>query len=705
MASRIASESSAYLRQHAHQPVDWWPYSVAAFERARERDLPVFLSIGYAACHWCHVMAGESFADPGTAAYLNEHFVPIKVDREERPDVDNAYMAATQTLSGAGGWPMSVFAFPDGRAFHAGTYFPPEPRNGLPSFTQVLGAVTEAWDRRRPELERQADTLASHLGSMAEGQRSMLHDVLPRGDCSGPLHPALDAALDRLLELEDPTGGFSPAPKFPPHSTLDFLLQYAASPAPRAAQALALAGRVLEGMALGALHDLPGGGFSRYCVDGLWRVPHFEKMLYDNAQALGLYSRYAALSDDPGARDIAARAAAGIVGWLRRELRLPGGSFASSLDADVIEADGTHAEGSCYLFSDVQLQELIPEQWAALRPLLDGRTLESEIAQPWMAHTLAFAARPTAEQWSAWDTAAPVLLGERALRRQPLRDEKVVAAWNGLAIAALARTSMLLGIDEALTLAREAASDLWARHWKANRAGAPLLRVAYGGSATGVPGLLEDYAALASGFTALATASGETLWQERAGLLLDAALGLFIIDGMPVESVAGDAMLLAARAGVSSIEVLDDALPSAVALLASALLDRAGTLAALATTDVPGETDGVAELERVSALLGFVPKLAGRVPHGIGASLAVLTRLGAGTGIELVIAGGTAGQRAAARGIGMLAGAAQPVGAANRPAAADGGFLAYVCRGGVCLAPVSDPNSLRAGLMPHLTRE
>lgn len=700
MASRIAAEASAYLRQHAHQPVDWWPYGAEAFASARERDVPVFLSIGYAACHWCHVMAGESFADPSTAAYLNEHFVAIKVDREERPDVDATYMAATQTLTGSGGWPMSVFAFPDGRTFHAGTYFPPQSRSGMPSFMQVLAAVREAWEQRRTELEVQADTLASHLGSVAEGQRAMLTAVLPAHEGAEPRHAALDVALDRLLELEDPAGGFSPAPKFPPNPTLDFLLQFAAGPSPRAPEALALAGRTLETMALGALHDLPGGGFSRYCVDGQWRVPHFEKMLYDNAQLLGLYCRYAALTADPGQRELATRSAAGIVSWLRRDMSLPGGAFASSLDADVIQPDGSHAEGSCYLFSDEQLAALLPGQWAVLEPLLDGRTLESAMPDPDAAHTLAFAAMPSTGQWLAWDAAVPALLAERAARPQPSRDEKVVAAWNGLAIRSLAQAAVLLGDAVALGLAEAAAARLWEGHWDAGRSGAPLLRVSYAGSAApGVPGLLEDYAAVALGFQALAVAAGEKLWQERAGLLLDAALKLFMVDGVPVESAAGDPMLLAARAGRSSIEALDDALPSAVALLSSALLDRAGTLAA-GTEGTVG--DGSAELERASALLGFVPRLAGRVPHAMGASLAVLARLGSGTGTELVLAGGTAEQRAGARALGVLAGVAQPLGASDRPAAPDGGLSAYVCRGGVCLAPVAGLDQLHGVLLPFL---
>ncbi|MBB2995928.1 thioredoxin domain-containing protein [Paeniglutamicibacter cryotolerans] len=701
MASRIAAEASAYLRQHADQPVDWWPYGSAAFASARERDVPVFLSIGYAACHWCHVMAGESFADASTAAYLNEHFVAIKVDREERPDVDNTYMAATQTLTGAGGWPMSVFAFPDGRAFHAGTYFPPVPRSGTPSFMQVLAAVREAWEIRRPELEVQADTLAAHLGSVADGQRAMLSAVLAAPGGSEPRHEALDAALDKLLEIEDPTGGFSPAPKFPPNPALDFLLQFAAGPSPRAPEALSLAGRTLEKMALGALHDLPGGGFSRYCVDGQWRVPHFEKMLYDNAQLLGLYSRFAALTPDPGQRELATRAATGIVTWLCRDMVLPGGAFASSLDADVIEADGSHAEGSCYLFSDEQLAELVPKQWAVLAPLLDGRTLESEIPDQDTAHTLAFAVLPVPSQWLAWDAAVPALLAARSARPQPSRDEKVVAAWNGLAIQGLALAAVLLGDAAALDLAQAAAARLWEGHWDASRSGAPLLRVSYPGSAaSGVPGLLEDYAAVALGFQALAVASGEERWQKRAALLLDAALELFILDGLPVESASGDAMLLAARSGRSSIEALDDALPSAVALLCSALLDRAGTLAAAGTGGE--DPHGSVERGRVSALLGFVPRLAGRVPHAMGASLAVLARLGAGTGTELVLTGGTTEQRAGARALGMLAGVAQPVGAQQRPAAPDGGLAAYVCRGGVCLAPVSGLAALRGVLLPYL---
>ncbi|MDO5743169.1 MAG: DUF255 domain-containing protein, partial [Micrococcaceae bacterium] len=361
MGQRIASSASAYLRQHSHQDVDWWPYGDEAFAEAAARDIPVFLSIGYAACHWCHVMSKESFEDPALAAYLNEHFVPIKVDREEHPAVDEAYMAATQALTGSGGWPMSVFTLPDGRAVHAGTYFPPVPRAGMASFRQVLEAVRDAWENRREALELQAATLAEHLGAVAAGQSRMFSRALPvpTGSNGSQLGQLLSKAIQHLAQSADPTGGFSPAPKFPPSSVLDFLLRAGLGLGPAAAQATSLASTTLETMVCGALVDHVGGGVARYCVDPEWKIPHFEKMLYDNAQLLGVLARAAVQLPDGPVAELCRVSATGIHRWLADEMLLPGGGIASSLDADTVMPDGSHHEGSTYTFSRAEVTRIL----------------------------------------------------------------------------------------------------------------------------------------------------------------------------------------------------------------------------------------------------------------------------------------------------------------------------------------------------------
>ncbi len=578
MGQRIAGSASAYLRQHAHQPVDWWPYSDAAFAEAAARDVPVFLSIGYAACHWCHVMARESFDDPEIAAYLNEHFVPIKIDREEHPAVDQTYMAATQTLTGAGGWPMSVFTLPDGRTMHAGTYFPPVPRPGTPSFAQVLEAVNDAWVNRRPQLDP-----AGHrpgrppgLGGRRAGQ-----DVFPFAAASrvlreAPLAPVVEAAVGRLAALEDPTGGFAPAPKFPPSAVLDFLLRAGLGPGPAAGQATALAARTLGTMARGALADHVGGGFARYCVDAGWKIPHFEKMLYDNAQLLGLYARAAVQLPEAQDRELSRRAAAGIGAWLEREMLLPGGGFASSLDADTVMPDGTHREGATYTFSRTEAGALLPDRGNIFWTLWDGRAAEEPgNGEPQL--TIALSRTPEPGEWPDLDAAFAALGEARARRIQPARDEKVVAGWNGLMVQALAEASVLLDDPALLRLAGDAADYLWNTHWDA--AGRSLCRVSYRGRANAeIAGVLEDYAGVALGFQALAVC--------RRGILLgssgrmrscEAALEKFLPGGQPFDAPDDDPRVLASRAGARTAEALDDAVPAATSLLASALLNRAGT--------------------------------------------------------------------------------------------------------------------------------
>ncbi|MEE1619927.1 thioredoxin domain-containing protein [Zafaria sp. Z1313] len=718
MAGHIDAEASAYLRQHAHQPVDWWPYGDAAFEEAARRDVPVFLSIGYAACHWCHVMARESFDDPATAAYLNARFVPVKVDREERPEVDAVYLAATQTLSGQGGWPMSVFALPDGRAFHAGTYFPPVPRQGQPSFGQVLEAVAEAWRDRREGIERQAGALAEHLGALADAQRGLLAPpsgtaredpaatapppgtsgagagAAPSGPFpglrgGGPRGPDLASlALDALEALRDPDGGFSPAPKFPPSSALDFLLQEAAG-GTHAGRALDLAGTVLEPMLLGALQDHVGGGFSRYCIDGPWLLPHFEKMLYDNAQLLRHAARWSRLAGDAPRRELGRRAATGAAEWMLAELEA-GGLLASSLDADTVLADGSHVEGGAYLFSRLQLRDAAGEDWSLLGPILRGRSPERPHGpdpDPGEPATIAFVRLPDDAEWAAWDRVRPRLLAARARRPQPARDAKAVASWNGLAVQALAEAGLLLGRRDWVVAAAGIGGALWRRQWDGRR----VMRVGYpGGAPARIDGTLEDHAGVALGFLALAAAEGDAVWLERARTVLDAAERDLVPDGSPRDGSGGDGRLLAARGGRAAVEPLDDAVPSGTALFAAAQLSL-------------GAYDADARrLELASALAAAPDRLAGRAPQAVGTALAVRARLGAGPA-TVVASGGSPAERDACLAAAVLAGAAAwaggapgggvPVLARDRPAGPDGGLRAYACFGSVCEAPVAGPGA------------
>ena len=348
MANQLSRSTSPYLLQHADNPVDWYEWGEEAFHRARELDRPIFLSVGYAACHWCHVMAHESFEDDDTAALINERFVAIKVDREERPDVDAVYMQATQALTGQGGWPMSVFLTPDRLPFYAGTYFPPAPRHGLPSFGQVLEAIGEAWTERRGEV---LDSAGNIVRQLADRQLGPMPGVLSAAD--------VDAAVGRLQAEFDPVrGGFGAAPKFPPSMVLEALLRHGSE------SAMIMVDRTCEAMARGGIYDQLGGGFARYSVDSGWVVPHFEKMLYDNALLLGVYTHWWRRAGHP----LAERIVTETVGWLLAEMRTGEGAYAASLDADSLDDHGHLREGAFYAWDRAQLQAALGDQdaaWAA----------------------------------------------------------------------------------------------------------------------------------------------------------------------------------------------------------------------------------------------------------------------------------------------------------------------------------------------------
>ena len=463
--NRLAQETSPYLLQHADNPVDWYPWGDEALERAKAEDRPILLSVGYAACHWCHVMEHESFEDPETAALMNERFVCVKVDREERPDVDGLYMEAVVTMTGQGGWPMTVFLTPDGRPFYGGTYFPPEPRYNIPSFPQILLAVSEAYRERRAELERQADALVGAIRQASAAQPS--NDPLTTELLSG--------AVSALAAQFDPAyGGFGRAPKFPPASNLEFLLRTGRE------DALELVRKTLDEMAAGGMYDLVGGGFHRYSVDARWLVPHFEKMLYDNALLASAYLHAWVVTGEERYRRVVEET----LDYMVRELRLPEGGFASAQDADT-----AGVEGLTYTWTPEEI-----EDEGLLQPFEEGRfILRGELS----------------------DELRERLLAERAQREQPLRDDKVVTAWNGLALAAFAEASWRLNrpdyLDVAVDLARFLREEMTGDD-------AVLYRTYRDGEAK-IPGYLEDYADVANGLVELHWATGDLRWLEEARLV------------------------------------------------------------------------------------------------------------------------------------------------------------------------------------------
>ena len=511
--NRLASETSPYLLQHAENPVEWFPWGEEALAKARAEDKPILLSVGYAACHWCHVMAHESFEDAGTAELMNERFVNVKVDREERPDVDGVYMDAVVAMTGHGGWPLTVFLTPEGEPFIGGTYFPPEPRHGLPSFRQVLVAVSDLWRESRDDVERRTEVLVDALRKAAEAAPS-----------PEPLTESLlFTAVRRLQELHDSEwGGFGArAPKFPPASTLELLLRRGE---------VELATPTLDGMALGGMYDVVGGGFHRYSVDERWLVPHFEKMLYDNALLVPAYLHAWLVTGNERYREVAEET----VEYLLRDLRLPGGGFASSQDADT---DGV--EGLTYTWAP---GEGAPEE--LLEPFEGGRSIQRGRLDP--------------------ETRVR-LLELRSQRPQPGLDDKAIASWNGLALAALAEAARRLRRDDWLTAARELGDFLLGPLSTEN---GRLVRSVRAGQASG-SGFLDDYANAAHGLYELHVATGELRWLQESRRLALLAVELFGDDGRGGFFLApADGEQLVARRK----ELFDHPLPSGNSMLAYVLL-------------------------------------------------------------------------------------------------------------------------------------
>ena len=664
MPNRLATATSPYLLQHAGNPVDWREWGEEAFAEARRRDVPILLSVGYAACHWCHVMAHESFEDEATAAQMNADFVCVKVDREERPDVDSVYMAATQALTGQGGWPMTVFTTPDGRPFYCGTYFPPRPAHGMPSFRQLLAAVTDAWRTRREELETAGTRIA-------EGISARLDLGTP-----APLTPeVLDRAVAALAaDLDERWGGFGGAPKFPPSMLLEFLLRHAARTGDD--RALAMARSTLEAMARGGIHDQLAGGFARYSVDARWVVPHFEKMLYDNALLLRAYLHLWRATGEQWARRVADATAA----FLVRDLGTPEGGFASALDADT---EGV--EGLTYVWTPAQLVEVLGEddgRWAAaVFEVTDAGTFEHGTSTLQLLRDPDDPARLAAVRER--------LTAARAQRPQPARDDKVVAAWNGLAIAALAEHGVLTGSPSSVEAARRAAELLADVHWVDGR----LRRASRDGVAGAPAGVLEDYGDAAEGLLALHQATGEGRWLELAGDLLDVVAEQFV-DADGWHDTAADAEALVHR----PFDPADGPTPSGIAAVAGAAVSYAALAGAPRHREL-GE-----------AAVGQLAKLADRAPRAVGWALAVGEALLAGP-LEVAVSGPAGPERdalAAAARASTSPGAVVVVGEPDAPGVpllADrpvvgGRAAAYVCRGFVCSAPVTDVSALSAAMAP-----
>lgn len=651
--------TSPYLRQHADNPVHWRQWTPRALADAAARDVPILLSVGYAACHWCHVMAHESFEDDEVAAAMNAGFVCIKVDREERPDIDAVYMNATVALTGQGGWPMTCFLTPDGRPFFCGTYYPKA------GFLQLLSAVSATWRERRGEVEEASDRIAGELRHLASGLPSGGPDVAPE---------LCDHAVAAVLADQDAAhGGFGGAPKFPPSALLEALLRhYERTGSPAALEAVTRTGAA---MARGGIYDQLAGGFARYSVDNAWVVPHFEKMLYDNALLLRCYAHWARRTGDPLARRVAAATA----GFLLDELA-EGGMFVSSLDAD---ADGR--EGSTYVWTPEQLIEALGAD--------DGR---------WAAEVFAVTRPGTFEHGASvlqlpTDPGDPqrlervrtALLAARRTRPQPGRDDKVVTSWNGLAITALAEAGVALDKPELVRAATRCATALLDTHVVDGR----LRRASLGGAVGDGAAILEDHATLATGLLALYQLDTEEAWLAKATELLDTALARFADPRRPGRwyDTADDAERLVLRPA----DPLDGATPSGASSITEALLTAAHL--------VDGDR-AERYLRAAGEALAAHSVLLERAPRSAGHWLAVAEAAVRGP-LQVAVACDPARSALLADARRLAPGGAIVVGGETDSSAllagrdrVAGADAAYVCRGRLCDLPVTRATELAAAL-------
>jgi uncharacterized protein YyaL (SSP411 family) len=660
--NRLGDATSPYLLQHADNPVAWWPWSEGAFAEARRRDVPVLISVGYAACHWCHVMAHESFEDEQIAKVMNDNFVAIKVDREERPDVDAVYMTATQAMTGQGGWPMTVFATPGGDPFFCGTYFPKV------QFGRLLESVARAWREQRDEVLKQGATVVEAIGGAQ----------LVGGPTAPISAELLDAGVDRLAKDHDERyGGFGGAPKFPPHMNLLFLQRHHQRTG--SARSLEIVRHTAEQMARGGIYDQLAGGFARYAVDGTWTVPHFEKMLYDNALLLRVYTQLWRLTEDPLARRIADETAA----FLLRDLATPAGGLASALDADA-----AGVEGLTYAWTPPQLIEALGDEagaWAAdLFRVTSTGSFEHGTSVLVLGRDIDNADPELVERWQ---DVRKRLLAARAQRPQPARDDKVVASWNGLAVTALAEHGALTGSASSSSAAIELAEVLSSRHLVDGR----LRRVSRDGVVGQPAGVLDDYGCVAEAFCTVHEVTGDGRWLRMARELLDVALAHFGTRQGGFYDTADDAERLVTRPA----DPTDNATPSGLSAICAGLV----TFAALSGETAYREAADAA-LETVGPLIEGHPRFAGYAAAVAEAALAGPYEIAIATtdphGDPLV----SAARRHAPPGAVVVAGEPDREGVpllADRPLVG-GAATAYVCRGFVCDRPVTTIDDLLARL-------
>ncbi|MBJ7459353.1 MAG: thioredoxin domain-containing protein [Thermoleophilaceae bacterium] len=667
MPNRLAQESSPYLLQHADNPVDWYPWGPEALALAAERDVPILLSVGYSSCHWCHVMAHESFEDAATASYMNEHFVNIKVDREERPDIDAIYMEAAQAMSGHGGWPLTAFLTPHQVPFFAGTYFPPESRPNMPSFMQLMESIVDAWVEQRDAVDERSEQLIQQLSMTASLRAS-----------EDPISAAtLDAAAASLHNSFDVQfGGFGGAPKFPPHSVLEFLLGR------RAPEDRELALETLRKMAAGGIHDQIGGGFSRYSVDARWHIPHFEKMLYDNALLARSYLHAWQLTGD----DDFASVCRTTLDWMLGEMQCPEGGFASALDADSIAADGHLEEGAYYAWEIDELREIIESvapghvgdfflYWGVIdHGEFDGKNV---------LFVNAAERKPDPE---IFEQVRGALWQRRQTRSAPARDDKRIASWNALAVAALAEAGAVL--DEP----RYSEAAVRCAEFIERELALPggRMRRSWTESGAGPAGYLEDHAYCAAAWLTLYEMTGDERWFVRAREISDAAIEHFEdADLGGFFTVAGDHERLLVRRK----DVEDNPIPSGNSAIALALQ----RLAAL--------TGDQRCRESADRCLKTVQQIAGRLPLGFGHALqAIDFHLGPVREIALV---GPEDSRAALRAELLKSYMPRAVVAAcldsddstvellRDRGPIDGRAAAFVCENFSCELPVTDAASLR----------
>ncbi|MEA2646562.1 MAG: uncharacterized protein QOE92_1645 [Chloroflexota bacterium] len=672
MPNRLAGETSPYLRQHRDNPVDWYPWGDEALARARAEDRPIFLSIGYSACHWCHVMERESFEDDGVAAFLNEHFVPIKVDREERPDLDSIYMQAVQQMTGSGGWPMSVFLTPDLKPFFGGTYFPPTARYGMPGFLDILGAVAEAYRDRRVEVEANAGRVAEVI-SAGIGGGHQAHE---------PDLAVLDDAAARLKPQYDPQeGGFGQAPKFPQAMALEFLLRCWRRTGDR--ELLEVVERSLVKMAHGGIFDQLGGGFHRYSTDARWLVPHFEKMLYDQALLAPLYLHAYQATDNPGYLGACTRT----IDYVLRDMTSPEGGFYSAEDAD---SDGV--EGLFYTWTAEEVAELLGDDYEVFARTFDvsdegnweGRSILHVLGdRRSIPETLGIG---EGEYRGRLESARERLLAARDARTRPARDDKVLTGWNGLMLAAIAEAAAVLDRADYLEAAQRNATMLLARVDGDGR----VLRTTREGQEP-LAGYLEDYACLAHGLLALYQADFDPRWYTAAEAIARSMLDRFRDpEGGVLYSAADEHRDLLFRPK----DWDDNAVPAGNSMAAEVLVELS-----LLSGEGAYRDAAVDVMSALTHSLASHPLFFGRLLSAVDTHLS--------NPMEVAVVGDLRSPAAAAllrevrsEYLPAMVLAAGPPGSSVPPLlgareGAASGAVAYVCRGFVCSLPVTSASGLR----------